>query len=313
MIRVLFLLLGCTLAAVPTVFAAKRAESPSPVLFLPEVLDPAGRYTLTPGFTPDGQTMYFAQTECLPIWECPQRLKRIDKTPTGWTTPRLVSLPQDARVDYPSVTPDGRYLLFSWAATRPEYARLDIGTNFDLWRLDLSDPDAEPEPLEGPDLNRPRAGREKTLRFVHNETAPILTEQGDLYFWTERLDGLGERDVYVARADGRGGFQKPEPLPAPINSTGRDDGAWVSGDGQLILVSYADRGGCGGNDLFLSRKLDGLWTEPQNLGCAINSPFDDGAGALIPGTQTLVFVSSRPFDGSPEGTVALWVVDLQLD
>lgn len=296
----------------PAAFAAADMAPPKPVLFLPEVLEPDGRFTLTPGFTPDGRTMFFAQTECLPIWECPQRLKRIDRTLAGWTKPRLVPLPMEGRVDYPSVTPDGRYLLFSWATVRPDYPEIGIDINFDLWRLDLSDPKAVPELLEAPDLNRMRAGKVKTLRFVNNETAPILTETGDLYFWTERLDGVGERDVYLARGDGKGGFQKPEPLPAPINSPGRDDGSWVSADGTLMLITYADRGGCGGNDLFISNKIDGLWTEPRNLGCRMNSAYDDGAGALIPGTQTLVFVSSRPFDGGTPGTPALWEFDLSL-
>ncbi len=308
--RLHLFLLTCTLGLGLAYVAAADTAASKPVLFLPDVLDPRGRFTLTPGFTPDGQTMFFAQTDCLPIWECPQRLKRIDKTPTGWTKPRLVTLPQDARVDYPSVTPDGRFLLFSWAAVRPHYPEIGINTNFDLWRLDLTDLDAVPELLEGPDLNRIRGGKVKTLRFVNNETAPILTVAGDLYFWTERLDGVGERDVYLARADGKGGFKKPEPLPAPINSAGRDDGAWVSADGSLMLITYADRNGCGGNDIFISRKTKDGWSKPRNLGCEVNSAFDDGAGALIPGTQTLVFVSSRPFDGGAPDTPALWVVDL---
>lgn len=306
------ILMSGSLIFAPVTLAVADTGSPQPVLFLPEILEPEGRFTLTPGFTPDGRTMFFAQTECLPIWECPQRLKRIDRTPTGWTKPHLVPLPQEGRVDYPSVTPDGRYLLFSWAAVRTDYPEIGIDINFDLWRLDLTDPAAVPELLEGPDLNRLRAGRVKTLRFVNNETAPILTETGDLYFWTERLDGVGERDVYLARGDGKGGFQKPEPLPAPINSQGRDDGAWVSADGTLMLITYADRGGCGGNDLFISNKIDGLWSEPRNLGCTVNSAYDDGAGALIPGTQTLVFVSSRPFDGRAPGTPALWEIDLNV-
>lgn len=307
-------LVGCALAFV-SIAATTHADAgaAAPVLFLPETLEPSGRFTLTPGFTPDGRTMFFAQTDCLPIWECPQRLMRIDMGPEGWSHPAPVPLPQDVRADYPSVTPDGRYLLFSWAGERPEYAGLDIDVNFDLWRLDLTDPAAEPEPLEGPDLNRPRAGQVKTLRFVNNETAPILTEAGDLYFWTERLDGVGERDVYIAQADGSGGFQRPRLLPAPINSPGRDDGAWVSPDGQLMLITYSDRGGCGGNDLFASRKIDDVWTEPQNLGCHINSPYDEGAGSIIPGTQTMVFMSSRPFDGGMPGTVALWAVEIQFD
>lgn len=300
----------CFLAACTGVWASACAEPPAPVpvLFAPDVLEPVGRFTLTPGSSPDGRTLYFAQTDCLPIWECPQTLRSMDRTATGWTRPKRVVLPQDARVDYPSITPDGRYLLFSWAATSPDRPDIALNDNFDLWRLDLESPGATPERLEGPDLNRLRTGRVRTLRFVNNETAPILTQNGDLYFWTERLDGVGERDVYVARADPAGGFRAPEPLPTPINSTGRDDGAWVSPDGTLMLVTYGDRGGCGGNDLFISHLVAGRWSPPRNLGCTINSGYDDGGGMLIPGADTLVFMSSRPFTGSHGGEVALWSV-----
>lgn len=289
----------------------KNADQP--ILFLPDVLKPSGRFTLLPGFSPDGQTMFYSQTDCLPIGKCPQYLKRIDKTSEGWTLPRAVPLPRAGRSEAPSVTPDGRYLLFSWATTRPEYPNIAIDDNFDLWRLDLTNSENVPELLQGPDLNRLRTGQVKTLRYVNNETAPILTKDGDLYFWSERLDGIGERDIYIARATADGGFQKPEPLPSPINSTGRDNGSWVSSDGNLMLITYGDRGGCGGNDIFLSKKVDSIWTKPKNLGCKINSIYDDGPGMLIPGTNTLVFSSSRPFEGAKAGTIALWSVELEVE
>jgi dipeptidyl aminopeptidase/acylaminoacyl peptidase len=313
--RLISTLLVCTLTAclawagfTPSLPAAEAGGQARP--YLPETLAVDGRLTLTPGFSPDGSVMYFAQTECQPIWDCPQRLMRAERVDDGWAAPEPVALPQAARVDYPSVTPDGRYLLFSWAATRPDLPAVEGNDNFDLWRLDLSNPDAVPELLQGPDLNRIRSGAVRTLRFVNNETAPILTEDGDLYFWSERLDGMGERDVYRAPADDSGGFGAPQLLPEPINSTGRDDGAWISADGRTLLVTYADRGGCGGSDLFIAFRQDGGWTEPVNLGCEINSPDDELAATLIPGTRTLVFPSTRPLEGASSGTVALWTAEL---
>jgi Tol biopolymer transport system component len=311
----LALLTGAVLAAaIPLCAAVDPAPEPPsvPRLFLPEVLVPVGRITLTPGFSPDGSTMYFAQTECTPIWECPQRLKQITRNGDGWSAPERVPLPQDARVDYPSVTPDGRTLLFSWAATRPELPNVKLDDNFDLYRLDLGDPDAVPELLRGPDLNRIREGAVRTLRFVHNETAPILTSAGDLYFWSERLDGMGDRDIYRARPDGAGGFQRPELLPTPINSAKNDSGAWVSPDGQMMLLTYYDRGGCGGSDLFITHRDGETWTDPVNLGCTINSPFDEYAATMIPGTRSIVFPSTRPFTGSTKYAVALWIAELPL-
>jgi WD40-like Beta Propeller Repeat len=280
----------------------------APQLFLPELLESSGKFTLTPGFSPDGRTMVFAQTQCVPIWECPQRLMRMTRDENGWSKPERIGLPDDARVDYPSITPDGRTLLFSWAPNKPIGSSADVSENFDLWMLSLSVAGATPKIIAGPDLNRIRTGKVRTLRFVNNETAPNLTRDGDLYFWSERLDAIGERDVFVARADGRGGFLKPEPLPAPINSPGRDDGAWVSPDGKTMLITYGNRGGCGGNDLFISRRSASGWSQPKNLGCDVNSAADELAGTIMPGSRTLVFASTRQAPELAAGTVALWSV-----
>jgi Tol biopolymer transport system component len=273
---------------------AAHGDASGPRRLAPDALGQDGRITLSPGFAPDGKTMYFAQSECAPIWECPQRLKRSRLGPDGWSRPELVPLPLQGRVDWPSVSPDGRTLLFSWSAPQPRYDGLDIYEDFDLYTLDLTTQDAVPIAIEGADINRPRAGAVRKLRFVHNETAPVLTTRGDLYFWTERCDGIGERDVYIAPADGEGGFLTARPLPAPVNSAGRDDGSWVNPDGNLLLLSYDDRGGEGSTDLFVSRRREGAWSDPVNLGPTVNSPYADFAARLTPDGTALVFSSLRP-------------------
>ena len=267
-----------------------------------------GRITLTPAFTPDGDTIYVAQSECSPIWECPQRLKRSHRTTQGWSAPERVALPVESRVDWPSVSPDGRTLWFSWAKARVRDDGSLVYEDFDLYTLDLTDPQAVPRAVDGADINRVRGGAVRTLRFVHNETAPSLTRDGDLYFWTERLDGIGERDVYIARRDPRGCFRTAEPVPPPVNSRGRDDGAWVDPEGTTMLVTYNGRGGSGGADLFLSRKVEGRWTDPVNLGPAVNSPFEDFAARLTPDRKHLVFTSTRPFGDQAAGLLQVWTI-----
>lgn len=297
---------ACLAVACLLVPAAGGAEA---TRFAPGSVSIDGRITLTPAFTPDGRTAYFAQSPCADIGPCPQTLHVSVLGDDGWSRSNPVALPKRGRVDWPSVSPDGRYLLFSWNAPRDRYAGLDLVDDFDLYRLDLRAENALPEPLDTADLNRPRAGAIKTLRYFHNSTSPSLTRDGDLYFWSERADAIGERDIFVAPADGNGGWRIARPLPAPINSKGRDNHAWVSPAGGLMLISYPDRGGIGGEDIFVSRKVDGRWSEPRNLGARINSRYGDFAPKLSPDGAFIVFTSNRPYaDTTGEATLQVWQV-----
>ncbi len=280
------------------------------------VISRDGQITLTPGFSPDGRTAYFAQSDCAEIGDCPQRLTVARKADGVWRAGSRVTLAGDgnsangtpARVDFPSVSPDGRSLLFSWSVARADRAGLLINEDFDLYRLDLTTPAAVPVPFDTADINRPRAGAIAKTLYFHNENTPVLTAAGDLYFWTERIDGVGSRDVYVAPADGKGGFRIARPLPAPINGKGLDTMGHVSTDGLLMLLAYPDRGGAGGSDIFVSRKVDGVWVAPVNLGPAVNSSAEDFGATTTPDGKDLVFSSTRGWKGQRAGLIQVWTL-----
>jgi hypothetical protein len=278
--------------------------------FAAKELGQNGRITLTPGFSPDGKTIYFAQSECKIIWECPQRLKYSTLTSKGWSKPQAIKATGLNRVDYPSVTPDGRYLLFSMASQRGRHQGQGVLDDFDIYQLDITRPNAMPVPIDEPDINRIRGGKNARLRFINNETAPIMTKNGDLFFWTERADGLGERDIYQAQNDGKGGFQKPRAMPEPINSASRDDGSWINPEGTLMLLSYNSRGGSGGSDLFVSFKIENTWSVPVNLGKTVNSSYEEFAGSITPDGKHLVFSSTRPYSDQSAGLIQIWHVPI---
>ncbi|GMN04204.1 hypothetical protein [Erythrobacter sp. MTPC3] len=288
--------------------ASGQVSAQGASLFAYEDLRQSGRITLSPAFSHDGNTIYFAQADCERIWNCPQLLMRSSRTKTGWSQPQAVKLPQKARVDWPSVSPDGSTLYFSWAAQRDRHAGEDVYEDFDLFKLDLTDPLTVPEAIDEPDINRIRGGSIRKTRFVNNETAPVVTRDRDLYFWTERLDGAGLRDIYVARSDGAGGFLRPEILPAPINNDGENDGAWVAPGGRLMLLTTSERGSTAPANLHVSTFENGSWTTPRMLGHTVNSDYSEFAGRITPDGKTLVFTSDRPAYDGEAGLLHVWQV-----
>jgi Tol biopolymer transport system component len=276
--------------------------------FYPDDLDQDGKATLSPGFSPDGTEIFFTQSSCRSVVQCPQELYRSQWKEDGWSRPQRVELTAGDRVDWPLYTPLGDALLFSWRRQRPRHRGQGVVDDFDLYLWPLGG-DAPPRPLDEADINRIRGGRIARLRFVHNESSASLTREGDLYFFTERLDeGPGERDIFVAKSNGQGGFLEAEPLPAPINSPAREDNPWVSADGNTMLLSIDGRLGSIGGDLYVSRRTNGEWSEPRSLGPEVNSPYAEFAGRITPDGKMLVFTSTRPVREGGEQILQVWQV-----
>lgn len=137
-----------------------------------------------------------------------------------------------------------------------------------------------------------------------SEQHPAISRDGlSLYFSSTRPGGLGGLDIYVSR---RAGLEDPWGTPVNlgpnINTAGNDLAPAFSPDGHLLYFHSFGRGGCGGADLFVSRrhdKGDDLGWEPaENLGCVVNSSFDDAGPTIFEddatGVTTLFFTSTRP-------------------
>jgi len=88
----------------------------------------------------------------------------------------------------------------------------------------------------------------------------------------------------------------PSNLGAPVNTAADDAGSFISRDGLSLYVSSNRAGGCGGFDIWVSRRasVDEAWGEPENLGCDINSSRLDAAPILTIDGHRLYFHSDRP-------------------
>ena len=126
-----------------------------------------------------------------------------------------------------------------------------------------------------------------------NEGAQTLSADGRLLVFTgcDRRDGLGGCDLYYS-ALGDGGWSEPRNLGAPVNTPAWESQPSLAANGNLLFFASRRPGGRGGADLYASgRTPEGAWTEPINLGPAVNTPEDDMAPFFHADGRTLYFMS----------------------
>jgi outer membrane protein OmpA-like peptidoglycan-associated protein len=119
----------------------------------------------------------------------------------------------------------------------------------------------------------------------------------------ERGDSEGGNDLYLSRPDGSGGYTEPQSLGPVLNSPGFDFAPWLAPDGKTLYFASYGHMGYGSADLFVSSRLDDSWTkwsEPRNLGPALNGPGFNAFLSLTPDGKTAYFSSSATANGTKD-------------
>jgi outer membrane protein OmpA-like peptidoglycan-associated protein len=128
------------------------------------------------------------------------------------------------------------------------------------------------------------------------ETQPCISADGkQLFFVSNREGGIGRGDIYVSTIMDNGSFSPPENLGAAINTSGNEDKPFIHPDGITLYFSSDGHPGFGQRDLFMSRKENGKWTTPINLGGQINSSGDESA-IFINALGTKAYISKQNMD-----------------
>ncbi len=127
----------------------------------------------------------------------------------------------------------------------------------------------------------------------YNEGAQSLTQDGQYLFFTgcNRPDGLGRCDIFLSHKNSTD-WDKPFNLGAPINTAGWESQPSISADGKTLYFVSLRKGGYGGYDIWKSTITDKGWSEPENLGSNINTPYDEQSPFIHPDDQTLYFSSN---------------------
>ncbi|MEM0996141.1 MAG: OmpA family protein [Bacteroidota bacterium] len=139
---------------------------------------------------------------------------------------------------------------------------------------------------EGVNIGRPVNGT------GHDATISLTADGKKLYIYRHKKAG----GLYVTEFDQSGEkWKEPRPIIKPLNSKYYEASICQSADSSAMFFTSDRPGGYGGRDIYIVRREGkNKWSEPENLGPRINTPFDEDAPYFHPDGKTLYFSSNGP-------------------
>lgn len=106
--------------------------------------------------------------------------------------------------------------------------------------------------------------------------ASLSPDGKKLYFTSNRKDGFGGMDIYVAEMQTDGNWGNVQNLGANINTELDEEGPYFHIDGKTLYFSSQGHKAMGGFDVYTSElSSDGNWSTPKNLGFPLNTVDND--------------------------------------
>ena len=247
----------------------------APPGLVPEVFAPGIVSTtendLNAVFSSDGQEFYFSVRS--PTGRYAIKVMRQENG--QWTRPETASFSGLYSDVDPALASAGDRLFFISnrpleGGGPPYHIWMTVRTAAGLW--------GEPEDL-GPPVNS-----------VANDIYPSVSEDGTLYFASDREGGNGGRDIYVSRLeDGR--YSEVQNVGGPINTEFDEVDVFIAPDeSYMIFLSFGRPHGYGDGDLYIGFREEGsTWSEARNMGDEINSAGLDYCPSVSPNGRFFFF------------------------
>lgn len=192
-----------------------------------------------------------------------------------------------------TISPDGKYLFFTSCGRPKSFGSCDLyfaSKSGGIW-------------------NKPKL-LPKPINTISWESQPCASNDGsEIYFVSSRPGGIGGIDIYVTQVSEKGVFSEPQNLGEIINTPYDEDKPFLHPDGKTLYFSSNGHPGYGGKDLFMSKKVDGVWQKPINLGSAINT-LGDEVSIFVNTIGTKAYVARNAESGPGRNNLDLFSFEL---
>jgi Tol biopolymer transport system component len=259
----------------------------TPKVFAKELISHNNEHVGYCAFSPDGSELYYAITN--EQWAMSKIIKisadNLEKKDTLCLKDRIYE-------GEPFITRDGNTLYFMAVLPPPNGSQW----HSDLYKVTKTGNGwSKPERLDS------------LINTAASEWHISMTERNVAYFTSERESGTSalHGDIYKTELAGNK-FLNLIKLPYPINTEFNDSDPLIAPD-ESFLIFHSDRpGGVGQHDLYISFNEKGKWTDPVNMGTAINTEGWEMAPTLSPDGKFL-FYTHRKEMTTAEPAQIFWV------
>lgn len=150
---------------------------------------------------------------------------------------------------------------------------------------------ARTHPKENYQFNPQNMG--DNINSSYSEYYPSFTIDDSTFVFTRRGEGI--REDFLMSKKTADGYSKAELIKGSLNAEPSKGGINISQDGLwLIFAGNFPGKGAGDFDLYISYNTESGWSDPINLGPAINTQYWESSPSLSPDKEALYFSSNRP-------------------
>jgi len=128
--------------------------------------------------------------------------------------------------------------------------------------------------LDGTKFSKPIPLNKNINSDAWEGSCSISADGRFLYFASERMGGLGGRDIWVSEQV-NGDWGPAVNMGPNINTPYDDDDPFIHPDGITLFFSSKGHQSIGGYDIMFSIKKDNQWIAPQSMGLPLNTTEDD--------------------------------------